>query len=72
MTNTYAVFHNGTEYTCSYFFDTNEGDGVDVKNAETQKHVGEMFGISIPDMDADEDETTRFELEIQAFIDENE
>ena len=73
MKNTYAVFVDGVEYTCTQFFDIDsQQDGLDIKDAMSQKHIGEMFDETIPDMDEeDADEIEGFEERVTAFIEEN-
>lgn len=72
MKNKYTVFVGGDKYTCTDFFDTDNGEGIDIKDALTKKHIGEMFGESIPDIDdADEDEIEGFEERVTEFIEEN-
>ena len=72
MKNTYAVFVDGDEYTCTQFFDVDtQQDGLDIKDALTQEHIGEMFGETIPDLDEmDVDEIEGFEARVTAFIEE--
>jgi hypothetical protein len=68
MKNTYAVFVAGTEYTCTQFFDTDKGDGIDIKDAMTGKYVGQVLGEVIPEID---DAVEAFEERVTAFIEEN-
>ena len=69
--NQYAVFVDEVEYTCTQFFDTDKGDGLDIKDAMSQKHIGEMFGETIPDLDSEDyAEVEGFEARVSAFIEE--
>lgn len=70
--NQYAVFVAGSEYTCTQFFDTDRGGGLDIKDALSRKHIGEMWGWTIPDLDEmDSDEIELFETKVTEFIEEN-
>jgi hypothetical protein len=71
MKNTYAIFVAGDEYTCTEFFDTDKGEGIDVKDALTQKHIVEVFGLTIPDLDATENEIETFENVVTEWIEDN-
>ncbi len=70
MKNQKSVFVAGVEYTCTQFFDIDkQTDGIDIKN-EQGKHVGEMFGETIPDIDDDE-ENINFDERVTEWIEEN-
>lgn len=72
MKNTYAVFVAGSEYTCTQFFDVDKQmDGIDIKDAMTGKHIGEMLGETIPELEDEDDAVTGFEARVESFIEEN-
>ena len=69
MKNQISVFEFGNEYNCTEFFDSslNYG-GVDV--SRNGKHLGQIVGLSIPDID-DADETIKFNNEVVNWIIDN-
>jgi hypothetical protein len=70
MKNQKSVFVNGSEYLCTQFFDVNtQIDGVDIKN-ESGKHIGEILGVVIPDIDADDEENEIFDEIVIDFVNE--
>lgn len=72
MKNTYAVFVGGDEYTCVQFFDIDtQTDGVDVYNAANNKHLGEIWGVTIPEVDADVEDTQAFEATVTEWLKNN-
>jgi hypothetical protein len=72
MKNTYAVFQMGNEYTCVQFFDIDtQTDGVDVYNAADNKHIGEIWGVTIPEVDAELVETQMFEGIVTEWLNNN-
>jgi len=70
--NQYAVFVDDVEYTCTQFFNVDtQQDGLDIKDALSQEHIGEMFGETIPDLDSEDyAELEGFEARVTAFIEE--
>lgn len=66
IANTYAVFVANDEYTCRSIYD-DKGEGIDIYDADN-KHVGEIYGISIPDIDCDVAETAEFEERVINYI----
>lgn len=70
--NQYSVFVGGTEYTCTQFFDTDKGEGLDIRETYSRKYIGEMLGETIPDLDEmDSEEIETFETNVIEFIEEN-
>ncbi|TXG82773.1 MAG: hypothetical protein E6R13_04530 [Spirochaetes bacterium] len=69
MQNQKSVFEFGNEYQCTEFFcsDRNVG-GVDV--SLDGEHLGEIIGVSIPDID-DEEENIKFDNEVINWIVDN-
>lgn len=66
MKNQKAVFDGPDEYMCTQFFDSETStDGVDVSLGG--KHLGEIWGITIPDID-DEEENIKFDKEVTDWI----
>jgi hypothetical protein len=69
MKNQKAVFEFGNEYNCTEFFDVDtQASGVDV--SVMGKHLGSIIGISIPDID-DEEENIEFDNEVINWIVDN-
>ena len=71
MENTAAVFVAGNEYTCKQFYETDTNtDGIDISDALTGEHIGEMFNITIPDMDDPDYDVlfTDFEEKVEYYI----
>ena len=50
---THILTHRGEEFECVQFFDTELGEGVDVRHPETDTLVCEIVGLSIPDDPSD-------------------
>ena len=68
--NQKSVFEFGNEYQCQQFFctDRNVG-GVDVSRGG--EHIGEIIGLSIPDIE-DEEENIKFDNEVINWLVDNE
>jgi hypothetical protein len=61
---THTFNGNYGEVKCKYFFDETEGVDVYVDG----KHIGEYYGMSIPD---EEEDVELFEKEIENWLDSN-
>lgn len=69
MKNQKSVFEFGEEYNCTEFFDVNtQVDGVEV--SKNGIHLGSIVGISIPDID-DEEENINFDKEVINWVVDN-
>ncbi len=70
MKNQKSVFEFGDEFVCTQFFDVdlNVG-GVDVSRDD--EHLGSILGLSIPDID-DEEENIKFDNQVIEWIVDNE
>ena len=70
MKNQKSVFEFGDEFVCTEFFnvDLNIG-GVDISRDD--KHLGSILGLSIPDID-DEEENIKFDNQVIEWIVDNE
>lgn len=65
-----AVFQFGNEYTCTNFFDVDtQASGVDI--SLDGNHLGSIIGLSIPDID-DEEENIKFDNEVIKWLVDNE
>jgi len=64
---TYSIFINGDEYILSYFFDTDLGDALEVKDAITNKHVVDLLGYLLPDLE-DSEAIEAFENSVKKAI----
>ncbi len=61
---------NYGEVKCKYFFDAdNDGEGLDIYVDNI--HIGEYYGINIPDDMDDEEYTVEFEKEIEDWLSTN-
>lgn len=58
---------NYGEVKCSYFFD--EVEGVDV--CVVGKHIGEYYGMGIPDEYDEQEDIELFEQKIENWLDSN-
>ncbi len=71
MKNQKSVFEFGDEFICTQFFDVDtQADGVDV-NRNGVERLGSIIGITIPDID-DEEENIKFDNEVINWIVDNE
>jgi len=69
MKNQKSVFEFGNEYTCQEFTDVDpDVSGVEV--FEYNKRLGSIVGLSIPDIE-DEDENIKFDKEVIDWIVDN-
>jgi len=69
MNNQKAVFEFGNEYNCTEFFCSDRNcSGIDV--SMNGNHLGEIIGISIPDIDDDE-ENIKFDNEVINWVVDN-
>lgn len=69
MNNQKAVFEFGDEFMCTEFWDVDiNAGGVDV--TRNGKHLGSIIGLSIPDIE-DEDENIKFDKEVIDWIVDN-
>jgi hypothetical protein len=69
MHNQISVFEFGREFQCTDFYDTDTNHGgIDV--SENGNHLGEIVGLSVPDID-DEEETEKFNAEVINWIVDN-
>lgn len=69
MKNQKSVFEFGEEYVCTEFFDVDsQTSGVDV--SLNGKPLGYILGISIPDIE-DEEENIKFDEEVVNWIVDN-
>jgi hypothetical protein len=69
MKNQIAVFEFGREFNCTEFYDVDiNSGGIEIK--EDNKYLGSIIGLSIPDID-DEDETEKFNNEVIDWIVDN-
>jgi hypothetical protein len=70
MKNQKSVFEFGDEFICTQFFDVDtQSDGVDV-NRNGVERLGSIHGITIPDID-DEEENIKFDNEVINWIVDN-
>lgn len=69
MKNQISVFVGGAEYICTESYDCELGGAIEVKN-ENGKYLGQIFDLSIPDID-DEDSTLQFNEEVEAWLIDN-
>ena len=70
MKNQKSVFEFGDEFICTQFFDIDtQSDGVDVNRNGTER-LGSIIGITIPDID-DEEENIKFDNEVIDWIVDN-
>lgn len=47
--NTLIINLEGNDFKLTSFFDCDKGNGVTVKDGSTNKIIGEIWGMSIPD-----------------------
>jgi hypothetical protein len=57
------------EVECSYFFDADGGDGIDI--SVDGEHVGEVWGVDIPDEFYEEEDILLFEERIDEWLSSN-
>ena len=73
--NTYSVFAYGREFKCRFFFDADNNvgtSGIDVYDVENKnKHIGEIYGLSIPSDDEDFEIVKEFEDAVCNWLEEN-
>ena len=70
MKNQKSVFEFGDEFICTEFFDVDtQWGGVDV-NRNGAERLGSSLGVSIPDIE-DEDENIKFDNEVIDWIVDN-
>lgn len=70
MKNQKSVFEFGEEYVCTEFYDADlSTSGVDVSCNDN--HLGQILGLSIPDID-DEESNMKFDKDVIAWIVDNE
>ena len=70
MKNQKSVFEFGEEYVCTDFFDIDlQTSGVDV-SLNGEYYLGSILGISIPDIE-DEEENIKFDNEVANWIVDN-
>jgi len=66
MKNQKAVFVSGDEFNCTQFFDVDkQQDGVDVE--VNGKHLGQIFGLTIPEID-DEEANIDFDKAVEEWV----
>lgn len=70
MKNQKSVFEFGDEFICTEFFDVDLGTGGVEVNRNGDEHLGSILGISIPDID-DEEENIKFDNEVINWIVDN-
>jgi hypothetical protein len=69
MKNQKSVFEFGNEFICTEFFDVDtECGGVDVSRDD--EHLGSIWGLSIPDIE-DEEENIKFDNKVINWIVDN-
>lgn len=69
--NQKSVFEFGNEYQCQQFFCADRNvSGVDV--SRDGNHIGEIIGLEIPDIDAEEEEEIAFDEEVIEWLVDNE
>lgn len=67
MKKSYIVSFDNEDYKCVYMFDTENGDGVDIKDSNGE-WVGEIFGLRVPDVNDVEDDPTYFISQITEYL----
>ena len=71
MKNQKSVFEFGDEFICTEFFDIdNQCGGVEV-NRNGDERLGSIIGLTIPDIE-DEEENINFDNQVIAWIVDNE
>lgn len=69
MKNQKSVFTACDEFVCTQFYDVDSNQsGVDISRDDV--HLGEILGLSIPDID-DEEENINFDKKVIDWIEEN-
>jgi hypothetical protein len=70
MKNQKSVFEFGDEFVCTEFFDVDLNiGGVDISRDD--EHLGSILGLSIPDID-NEEENIKFDNQVIEWIVDNE
>lgn len=54
----------GNDFSLTSFFDSDKGDGVTVKDTNTNKIIGEIWGMRIPDQKEVEEDPNEYIYEI--------
>ena len=70
----YNLEYNGDEFTLTYFFNTDKNggsEGIDVNKKCNKEHVGEIYGVSLPDEDDEDFDKELFEKRITNWLDDN-
>lgn len=70
---TYTVYSNGEPFICKSFYDADTStNGIDVYKQETNEHIGEIFGHTIPDEEDDDMDTiNKFESMVLDWLENN-
>jgi hypothetical protein len=67
MKNTYSIFSYGNEFIC-----TQTATGITITNPlKNDEHIGDIDGISIPELDEHEDTVVGFMVEVQNWLETN-
>ena len=67
-----SINYCDTEFTLRYFFDADTStEGIEVSRTDSGEHIGEIYGETLPDEDADAEEVKLFEHRINVWLDEN-
>lgn len=71
MKNQISVFAGSDEYICTQFYDTDSGqNGIEIKDSVTDKIIGTMMNISIPEFDDDDwyNKSIDFDRDVREYI----
>ena len=63
--STLIINFEGNDFKLTSFFDCDMGEGLTVRDNNTNKIVGEMWGISIPSQEEVEEDPDEYEHEIK-------
>lgn len=67
-----SIHSYNTEFTLRYFFDADTStEGLDVTRKDSGEHIGEIYGETLPDEDAEADEIKSFEERINMWLEQN-
>lgn len=70
MKNQKSVFEFGAEFICTEFYDVDSNSGGVEVNRNGTEHMGSIMGVSIPDID-DEEENIKFDNEVINWVVDN-